>query len=382
MVPRLDGGEIPLRIVHVPGKAPPHRVRPRRRRVRPRLVPGLLRHRLPDRQVRHDRSARLRRRGDGEPRAASPTARTSCSSTPPSSTQAEQQSAGRRDHPRARPHVVRRPRDDELVERHLAERGVRHVHGDRLLRRLPPRLEAVGDVQPRAQRRVRDRLAGGHTRRSSSRSRSPTTARACSTCSRTRRAAPCCACSSSTSARTSSVAACSHYLTDPRVRQHRDRATCGTRSRRSTRSTPVRRMMDSWIWQPGYPLVTRTPRRRRTWCCRSSGSPSTTRRSATRRHVVRRAAARAQHRRPIGSTDECKVLLDGDELRVHLGHPDAADGGQRRRPRLRPRRLRRHAAQPARRAAISTHDRRRAVQPGRRRLERRWWPVACGAPSC
>jgi puromycin-sensitive aminopeptidase len=29
-----------------------------------------------------------------------------------------------------RPHVVRRPRDDDLVERHLAQRGVRDVHGD------------------------------------------------------------------------------------------------------------------------------------------------------------------------------------------------------------------------------------------------------------
>ena len=36
----------------------------------------------------------------------------------------------RRGRPRDRPHVVRRPRDDALVERHLAERGVRHVHGD------------------------------------------------------------------------------------------------------------------------------------------------------------------------------------------------------------------------------------------------------------
>ena len=38
---------------------------------------------------------------------------------------------------RARPHVVRRPRDDALVERDLAERGVRDVHVDARGRRVP-----------------------------------------------------------------------------------------------------------------------------------------------------------------------------------------------------------------------------------------------------
>ena len=39
--------------------------------------------------------------------------------------------------------MVRRPRDDEVVERHLAERGLRHVHGDARRRRVPARLGAL-----------------------------------------------------------------------------------------------------------------------------------------------------------------------------------------------------------------------------------------------
>ena len=77
---------------------------------------------------------------------------------PATSTQAEQQLVADVVTPRARPHVVRRPRHDALVERHLAQRGVRHVHGGRGLRRRPARLEAVDDVQPRAHGGLRDRL--------------------------------------------------------------------------------------------------------------------------------------------------------------------------------------------------------------------------------
>ena len=60
---------------------------------------------------------------------------------PPRSRRAD--AGRRRRRPRARPHVVRRPRHDALVERHLAERGVRHVHGADRLRRLPPRLGSL-----------------------------------------------------------------------------------------------------------------------------------------------------------------------------------------------------------------------------------------------
>ena len=50
----------------------------------------------------------------------------------------------RRDRPRAGPHVVRRPGHHEVVERHLAERGLRHLHGDAGHRRLQARVGALG----------------------------------------------------------------------------------------------------------------------------------------------------------------------------------------------------------------------------------------------
>ena len=54
---------------------------------------------------------------------------------------------GRRDLPRDRPHVVRRPGDHEVVERDLAQRGLRHLHGGAGRRRLPARMAAVGELR-------------------------------------------------------------------------------------------------------------------------------------------------------------------------------------------------------------------------------------------
>ena len=119
----------------------------------------------------------------------------------------------RRRRPRAGPHVVRRPRHDEVVERHLAQRGVRHVHGGGRVRRLPSRVEALDELRPRAHRGVRGRLAGTAPARSSTRSCRRPTPRACSTCSPTRRAARCCACWSSTSATERFRDGIRHYLT-------------------------------------------------------------------------------------------------------------------------------------------------------------------------
>ena len=64
----VDVDGIPLRVVHVPGKGHLTGVRARGRRLRAALVPGLLRHPVPERQGRPRRAARLRRRRDGEPR--------------------------------------------------------------------------------------------------------------------------------------------------------------------------------------------------------------------------------------------------------------------------------------------------------------------------
>ena len=61
---------------------------------------------------------------------ASPSGRPCCWSTRKLPRSTELRAGRRRGRPRDRPHVVRRPRDHALVERHLAERGVRHLHGD------------------------------------------------------------------------------------------------------------------------------------------------------------------------------------------------------------------------------------------------------------
>ena len=68
------------------------------------------------------------------------------------------------------------------------------------------------------------------------------------------RAGHCSACSSSISAPNGSASGVDHYLRTPRLPQHRDQRPVG-RDRGSTTGEPVRRLMDSWIWQPGYPQV-------------------------------------------------------------------------------------------------------------------------------
>ncbi len=52
--------------------------------------------------------------------------------------------------PRDRPHVVRGPRDDALVGRNLAQRGLRHSHGDHVRGRLPPGVGSVDGLRHHA----------------------------------------------------------------------------------------------------------------------------------------------------------------------------------------------------------------------------------------
>ena len=92
--------------------------------------------------------------------------------------------------------------------------------------------------------------------RSSTRSARPPTARACSTCSRIRRAAPSCACSSSTSA-TSASARASATTCAPRLRQHRDQRPVG----RDRGDHAASRCGGSWTRGSGSP-ATRWSRRR------------------------------------------------------------------------------------------------------------------------
>ena len=69
---------------------------------------------------------------------------------------------GRRDQPRTGPHVVRRSCDHGLVGGDLAQRGVRHVHGDLLHPRLQARLAGVVDVRARLRARLRGGCLGHH----------------------------------------------------------------------------------------------------------------------------------------------------------------------------------------------------------------------------
>ena len=68
----------------------------------------------------------------------------------------ELRAGGRRGGPRDRPHVVRRSRHHGVVERDLAERGLRHLHGAAGGGRLEARVEALDDL-----RRVAGRRDGG-----------------------------------------------------------------------------------------------------------------------------------------------------------------------------------------------------------------------------
>ena len=95
---------------------------------------------------------------------------------------------GRRGRPRAGPHVVRRPRDHGLVGGHLAQRGLRHVHGDALRRRLPARRGTAGSGSPLRARRPWPSTPCTPPGPSSTRSVRPTRPTGCSTSSPTRRA--------------------------------------------------------------------------------------------------------------------------------------------------------------------------------------------------
>ena len=129
-----------------------HRVRARGRRAAAHVLQRLLRHQVPVRQARHHRRARLRRRRDGErrrdhlPRAAAAGRSRARVGRP-----AQER---RRGHlPRDRAPVVRQPGDDEVVGRHLAERGLRHLDGE----------QAAGRVEARVARGPR--RGGGHAER-------------------------------------------------------------------------------------------------------------------------------------------------------------------------------------------------------------------------
>ena len=127
---------------------------------------------------------------------------------------------------------------------------------------------------------------------------------------------------------------------------------------------PVRRIMDTWIWQGGYPLVTVRPtddgqrlvltQRRFLFDGEDDGS---------------RWAIPVIVRQRLGDvTKEDRLLLDGDEATRGGPRPDRGRGGQRRQSRVLPGRLRGRAARAAHRPGAGRALDPRALQPRRRRL--------------
>ena len=136
-------------------------VRERGRGVQPAVLRRLLRDPVPGQEDGHGRPPGLRAGRDGEPRLRH-LPREPPAGEPRQRDPARGRDGRRRDRARARAHVVRRPRDDALVERHLAERGVRHADGAAGRGRLPPRLGAVEPVPALACDRVRGGRAREH----------------------------------------------------------------------------------------------------------------------------------------------------------------------------------------------------------------------------
>ena len=154
-------------------EAPPGRVRPGSRSVRTALLHRVLQHPLPRGQGRPGRHPGLRRRGDGEP-GLHHLPRHGTAHRPGRGGPLRARARRRRDRARAGAHVVRGPRDHGLVGGHLAQRGLRNVHGGALCRRLPSVVEPLDRLRtlPRGRPGRRrappdpsDRIPGGAAQR-------------------------------------------------------------------------------------------------------------------------------------------------------------------------------------------------------------------------
>ena len=169
---------------------------------------------------------------------------------------ASRAAARRRGHrPRDGPHVVRRPGDHEVVERHLAERGLRHVHGAPGRGRLQAGVGRLGVLR---RRRARAMLTDGlnSTRPVEYPSADRRKPRECSMSSPTRRVERSSACWSSTWEPNRSGDGIVRYLNEHRFSNTETTDLWDAIEAES--GEPAWAVMDSWIDQGGYPLVSVT----------------------------------------------------------------------------------------------------------------------------
>ena len=334
-------------------QGPPHRVRARRRCIQPALVRGVLRHQVPERQGRPRRAARLLGRRDGEPRLHH-VPREPAAARP--GHQHPERARGRRRRRVARtgPHVVRRPGDDALVERDLVERGVRHVHGDRRLRRLPARLGSLDELRPGAHGRVRDRFPRQHP---TGRVRGAVTRRLRRHVRRADLSEGRCPAAHARAVPRRRPLPRRREPLPPHafVRQHRDERSVG-RDRSDVRRAGAadHGLVDLAARLPDRQRLARPPptTARRRCRCPSSGSGSPNRRARRRRSRSTRLGDPGAHpqrrRHHVGAPRRHHAGRAG-----HARRSRRAGHRQRRWPRLLPRRLRRRAARPDRRARCS-----------------------------
>ena len=175
------------------------------------------------------------------------------------------------DRARGRPHVVRRPRDHEVVERHLAERGVRDVHGAPGQRRVLPEWRTWDDFAVgRAAALDVDALA--HTRTVEYEVRSPADADGMFDLLTYQKGGSVLRMLERWLGADAFRAGVRGYL--DRYQLSNTETTDLWDALEAATGEPVRRIMDSWIFQPGFPF---DPARRRP-ASRSNASPTRSRR--------------------------------------------------------------------------------------------------------
>ena len=168
----------------------------------------------------------------------------------------------RRAHDRARDraHVVRRPRDDEVVERHLAQRSVRDLHGAPRRRRVPAPSGRPGTTSRWAAPPRSTSTRSSNTRTVEYEVITPEDADGMFDLLTYQKGGSVLRMVERWLGADAFRAGVRHYL--DRYQLGNTETTDLWDSLKSATGEPVRRIMDSWIFQPGLPARRRARRRR------------------------------------------------------------------------------------------------------------------------